>query len=132
FQKYNADAYLLEWTKCYAADVDTFLEYMFPRNDGGIVFGGDYMSGYGWGLYICKQNTSGGIEWSNGYSKGNNYLQRDMIATNDGGYIIVGEVFYTDTNFTKHYGDLMSSDIGVVKVDSVGNKMWCKVIGGTG
>jgi len=132
FQKYNGDATVLEWTKCFAADGDTFLIYMFPKNDGGIVFGGEYKSGLGWGFYICKQDVVGNIIWSHGYSKGNGPLLRDMIATNDGGYIMTGNLSYADTNFAIHYGSFMDNDIGVIKLDSSGNKVWSKVIGGTG
>jgi len=54
-----------------------------------------------------------------------------MIATKDGGYIMVGEISYTDTDFTIHYGSWADPDIAVLKVDSNGNKVWSKVIGGS-
>ena len=59
FVKYNASASIIEWSKCYSYGMggDTSLIYMFPQNDGGNVFGGEYLSGYGWGFYVCKQES---------------------------------------------------------------------------
>ncbi len=131
FLKYNADGTILEWSRCFGAGGDTNIVYIFPTRDNGFVLGGDFGSGDGYGFYICKQDAIGNILWSRSYSKGSDPLLRDMIATSDGGYIMLGELYYTDTNFVTHYGGL-SEDIGVLKLDSNGNKIWAKVIGGTG
>ncbi len=129
--KFNSDASVLEWTKCYEGTGDTLLSYIFPQSDSGIVFGGEFQSGYGWGFYICKQDELGNIIWSHSYSKGNSPLLNDMIATNDGGYIMLGVVYYTDSNFTVHNSGSLNSDIGIIKLDSTGNKQWSKAIGGS-
>jgi type IX secretion system substrate protein len=131
FLKYNSDAMVLEWTKCLLLDGDTSLEYIFPTSDGGFVFGGNYYT-TGWGMYICKQDALGNIVWSHGYSKGNDLSLISMITTGDGGYIMAGESSYVDTNVIVHYGSFMDADIFVMKVDSIGNKVWGKVVGGTG
>ncbi len=130
FQKYNADASALEWTKCYAAN--GFLSYIYPAYNGENVFGGGYNSGTGRGFYISKYDVLDNAIWSKGYSEGNSPLLFDMKQTSDGGYIMVGQVFYVDTNFTKHYGSWTDADIGILKLDSLGNKVWSKVVGGTG
>jgi Secretion system C-terminal sorting domain len=133
FVKYNSDASEIEWSKCYgyASGGDTGYIYMYPQNDGETVFGGEYLSGSGWGFYICKQDGLGNIVWSHGYSKGNSPLLRDMIATNDGGYLMIGIVYYTDSNFTVHNSGSGNADIGVLKLDSLGNKQWSRAIGGS-
>ncbi len=131
FQKYNSDASILDWSKCYGAGGDSFLIYMFSQNDGGYVLGGEYGPGLGWGYYICKQDALGNILWSHSYSKGNSPLLYDMIATSDGGYMMIGDVYYTDTNFTVHNSGSLYADIGVLKLDSLGNKIWSKAIGGS-
>ena len=133
FIKYNPSASIIEWSKCYSYGMggDTSLLYMFPQTDGGSVFGGEYLSAYGWGFYICKQDAMGNILWSHGYSQGESPLLHDMIPTNDGGYIMIGDVYYSDTNFIVHNSGSLNADIGVVKVDSVGNKQWSKAIGGS-
>jgi hypothetical protein len=132
FLKYNPDQSILEWSKCYQFDGDTFLSYIFPTNDGGFVVGGNYNSASDWGMYICKQDALGNIIWSHEYSKGNGLQTTCMTATDDGGYLMAGASYYTDTNVSIHYGSFMDADIFVLKVDSIGNKVWGKVIGGTG
>ena len=131
FLKYNADASILEWTKCYENSGDSFILYLFPTNDGGFVLGGEFNSAIGEGFLICKEDGLGNIIWSHSYSKGTGALVHDMIATNDGGYIMIGNVFYTDTNFTVHNSGSLNADIAVIKLDSFGNKVWSKAIGGT-
>jgi len=131
FLKYNADASILEWSKCYGYDGDTGLAYMFPTNNGGTVLGGQYTSAEGWGFYICKQDAMGNIVWSHGYSKGMGPLLGNMVATDDGGYLMSGQCYYVDTNTTTHYGSSMSADIWILKLDSLGNKVWSRVIGGS-
>ncbi len=129
FLKYNADATVLEWSKCFQINGDTFLLYPNPTYDTGFIIGGLYGPGGG-GFYICKQDKYGGIVWSHGYSKGNSMNPQEMIACEDGGYIMMGTSHYTDTNIAIHYGSWMDPDIFVMKVDSLGNKIWAKVIGG--
>jgi hypothetical protein len=131
FLKYNSDASIIEWTKCYDSEGDSTFEYMFPTGDGGNVLGGIYNSDSGFGFFICKENIAGMIIWQNGFSKGLSAGPIDMMATNDGSYIIVGYVYYSDTNFTVHGGGSTLSDIGVIKIDSVGNKVWSRAIGGS-
>jgi hypothetical protein len=132
FLKYNSDATILEWTKCFSYSTgDTSLDFMFPQNDGGAVIGGLYNSTIGWGFYICRHDAADNILWAHGYSIGLSAIPKDMIATSDGGYIIVGGVYYSDTNFTVHNSGSFHADIGVLKLDSLGNKIWSKAIGGT-
>ena len=130
FLKYNSDASILEWSKCYEWDGDTTLTHIFPTNDGGFVLGGNYKGT--WGMYICKQDALGNIIWSHGYSKGSGLYLSSMIATDNGGYFLAGESYYADTNVSIHYGSFTEGDFFVLKVDSIGNKVWGKVIGGTG
>jgi Secretion system C-terminal sorting domain len=129
FLKYSADGSNLEWSKCSVNG-----SYIYPQNDGGFIFGGMTSSvPSGWAFKIVKEDASGTITWSKTYGgQAASAILRSMTATEDGGYIMVGETNYTDSDFTTHHGGFMEADIAVIKVDSNGNKVWSRVIGGSG
>ncbi len=131
FIKYNGDASLIEWKKCYDQRGDSAFGYIFPTSDGGVVLGGGGSSTIGEGFLISKQDAFGSLVWNKWYSKGMGAIIHDMIATSDGGFVMVGDVFYTDTNFTVHNSGSLNGDIAIIKLDSLGNKEWSKAIGGT-
>ena len=128
FLKYNSDATILEWTKCNG--IGSYINILY---DNSFIFGGVTTAvPSGWAFDILKQNNTGLILWSKTYGGQNAGARlKGMIACDDGGYIMVGETNYSDTDFTIHYGSFMDDDIAVVKVDSNGNKVWAKVIGGS-
>ena len=127
FLKYNSDASILEWHKCYNSSI---YGYMFSTANDDYVFGG---IGSGSTHYFCihKEDTSGSVMWSKSYGDGAEALLSGIIATADGGYIMTGTTYYTSVDFPVHYGSWMDEDIAVIKVDSNGNKMWSRVIGGS-
>ena len=127
FLKYNSDATILEWTKCVIGGGDTTLLYLFPTADGGFVYGGMYGGG---GFYISKHDALDNIIWGKTYATSTGIGPSDIIATSDGGYIMTGAFLYADTNFTIHYGSWMNADIGIMKLDSQGNKLWSTALGG--
>lgn len=128
FFKYNADASVLQWNKC-----STDGSFIFPQADGSFIFGGISTAvPSGWAFKITKQNVAGSTVWQKTYGGDSaSAILRDMIATPDGGYIMLGETNYSDSDFTVHYGGWVYADLAVLKVDSNGNKVWSKVIGGT-
>ncbi len=132
FLKYNPDASVSEWSKCfryYTGDTDDVAPvHIFPTGDNGFVIGSlCYPSGGG--ISLRKLDASGNIIWNHTFSKGNALYLSGMIACDDGGYIVSGSSLYTDTNVIVNYG---GPDLFVMKIDSLGNKVWTKVIGGSG
>jgi hypothetical protein len=91
FIKFSDDG-TTEWSKCYGREGDSSLNYIFPKYDGGVVLGG--MFNFPWGLYICKQDATGAIIWSHGYSYGNNLFLNKIVSTEDGGYPRLSVVFH--------------------------------------
>ena len=131
FLKYNEDGTVLDWYKCYGSNGDSGIVYLFPRNDGTNVVGGNFGSSNGWGCLLAKHDNDGNVIWQRNYSKGGGSVLKHMIETEDGGYLILSESHRTDTNVLVHYGSWSSFDIWVLKVDSNGYKQWSKVIGGS-
>jgi len=51
-----------------------------------------------------------------------------IVKTNDGGMIVVGHTNSSDGDINKQYDQI---DIWIIKIDSQGNKVWSKTIGGS-
>ena len=128
YLKYNADASVLEWSKCF-----TLGPYIFPQADGSFLFGSVTDTAPArWAYQITKTTASGSVVWIKTYGgQGASAGLTSMIATADGCYIMGGATNYTDTDFTIHYGSWMDADFAIIKVDRNGNKIWSRVIGGT-
>jgi hypothetical protein len=81
--------------------------------DGGYIFTG---LSVGYGTFLVKTDTLGSIEWSKFYAypsqSGN-----DVIATPDGGYLIVGRCLVTAAD---------GYDLAILKTDSVGDTLWTR------
>ncbi len=129
YLKYNASASSLLWSKCSAVGGGA---YMFPRSDGSFYFGQQLSIPGGSTVRVRSEDADENLLWSRQYGSGASPFLRGMIACEDGGYIIVCEVFYTDTDVVSHYGSWSNADIWAMKVDADGYKVWSKVIGGTG
>lgn len=87
------------------------------------------------GLYsdakIIKTDASGNVTWEKIIAgSGNDFAVAAKIAT-DGGYIFVG---YSDSSNSEDITDVNhgSYDFWVVKLDSLGNTLWNKLLGGSG
>ncbi len=94
-------------------------------SDGGYVVVGcsDCMFSTTADLYIVKVDKEGDTIWTKtlgryGYAEVANSVQE----TRDGGYIICGAIELEDNN----------SDIWLIKMDSLGDTLWTRTIGGTG
>jgi hypothetical protein len=92
--------------------------------DGGYIVAG-YTTSYGAGLYdiyLVKTDSLGNQIWQRTYGGYNTEIGFYMQQTSDNGYIIIG---YTDS-----YG-AGSSDIYLIKTDTLGNPIWQRTFGGS-
>ena len=132
FNKYNADGSVLEWQRCRDSDPDSAFGYVFPLPDATYVMGGGSFTSTAIDFMIKKEDANGANLWSKVYGGSGGELLRDMAATNDGGYIMVGISSSNDGDVGFHYGGQFNHDIWALKLDSNGKKVWSAVIGGTG
>ncbi len=128
FTKFNNDATVAEWSKCFGTQGDSFLLFLYPQPDGSDIVLGDFKAS---GALIKKYDAAGGEVWQKNYSKGKAVKLHSTMPTADGGYLLLCTSHYVDTNVLVHYGPWDLGDFWLVKVDSSGNKVWSKVIGGT-
>jgi hypothetical protein len=81
-----------------------------------------------------KPNTEGqrptapNISWSKSFGGTGHDKAQSVVATPDGGYVLVGYTFSNDGDFNGNKG---GSDAFVIKVDGSGEKQWVKLFGGS-
>lgn len=127
----------LIWEKSFGGSSLDKVEHLEPTSDGGFILCGVSLSqdgdlqdnNGGFDSWVAKIDTMGNIEWQKNYG-GDNSEQAYMIKqTGDGGYILLN-ISSSDN------GDVLvangSSDIWVLRLNSVGDIFWQSSIGGSG
>jgi hypothetical protein len=97
---------------------------IIQSSDGGYVVAG-FTQSFGAGgadFYVVKLDSSGNIVWTKTIGGSNWDVAYSIIQSSDGGYIVAG------LTYSFGAGD---SDIYLVKLDSSGNTVWTKTIGGS-
>jgi hypothetical protein len=131
FQKYDSTGGNLMWEKCFPiATGSPLIQYLFPTGSAFFEAGREGQNANGvTNVLIRKADQQDNVIWSKEFFVGGAI---DAISqTTDGGFIIVSSPSDTGGEVYTHYGPPMSFDIFVIKVDSNGNKLWSKVIGGS-
>ncbi|WP_144603928.1 T9SS type A sorting domain-containing protein [Algoriphagus algorifonticola] len=123
YTKYKADGYSIEWTDCYS---DGFGIIDRLPNGEKILFGN-----MGNDFQLRKDDANGSTIWTKQYGGSAGELFKDIISTDDGGYIAVFQTNSNDGDVGSHYGNQFTMDIWVMKVDSNGDKVWSTVLGGS-
>jgi hypothetical protein len=93
-------------------------------NDGNLILG-VFSKSFGKNSYsfmLIKTNLQGVIKWSKAYLTSGDDIYRDMITTEDGGFLSVG--------FTNSFG-AGGYDFYLLKTDNNGNVLWAKTYGGS-
>lgn len=83
--------------------------------------------------WVIKFDSNGEVEWQDTYGGSEQDVFSSVKKTSDGGYILAGRTDSNDGDVSEHYGtagDLVP-DYWVVKLNSSGNIIWEKSLGGT-
>ena len=115
----------LVWTRTIGGSADEYPGGITVSSDGNLIIAGSTRS-FGAGNYDCyivKLDTAGNLIWTRTLGETSADYCRDVVATNDGGCIAVGDGRTTLTS---------SSDIRIFRLDANGNLVWDLIVGGSG
>jgi hypothetical protein len=131
----------LQWQKCLGGYLDEVAHSVVLSNDSGFVIAGytrsndgdvtgNYDSiGYSEDYWVVKLNSLGNIIWQKCYGGSKDDSPASISKTSDGGYIIAGQTSSYDGDVIGKYDTL--SEVGwVIKIDSIGNLQWQKLLSG--
>ena len=128
--KYDSNGQL-QWQECTATDPDSNYFIHFPLANGESIWGGTITLNVGRDFLICRKDINGNKIWAKRFGGSNDEMFRDMIESDDGGYIMYGISYSSDGDVGLHYGIQFASDLWAIKIDSNGNKLWSVVVGGS-
>ena len=125
----------LEWEKSYGGtSSELAIDMKITSDSGYIITGvtysndGDINSNNGRSDYwVVKLNSLGNLEWEKNFGDTSYDGGSSIIETNDGGYITIGQLSEVGNplNHSEKY------NIGVFKIDGLGNLEWNKIYGGS-
>ena len=126
----------VDWQKSLGGSNFDYGSSINATSDGGYIItgytssnDGDVSGNHG-GLdvWVVKLDSSGNIVWQKTLGGSENDYANTGQQTSDGGYILTGYTYSNNGDVSGNHG---YEDIWVVKLDSSGNIVWQKCLGGT-
>jgi hypothetical protein len=139
--KLNANGTII-WSKTMGGSGSDIGFSVVESSDGGYVFAGYTSSndgdvtGYHGNIdfWVIKLDVNGNLIWNKVYG-GSNYespgFSNSIISTTNGDFIIVGNTQSNDGDVTGMHLNVFTSDAWVLRINSIGNIVWQKCLGGT-
>jgi phage-related tail fiber protein len=114
----------VQWTKTIGGSSDDVAFSIIQSSDGGYVVAGRTFSfeTVSYDFYVVKLDSGGNIVWTKAIGGNSSEEAYSITQSSDGGYVVAG--------LTQSFG-AGNEDIYVVKLDSSGNVLWTKTIGGS-
>ncbi|MBN8680354.1 MAG: T9SS type A sorting domain-containing protein [Chitinophagales bacterium] len=127
----------IEWTKAIGGtSADEIHAIQLIPNGHCMVVGfglsnnGDFLGKYGVNdIWLAKLDASGNLVWKQNYGGLNDDRAYGLKSTSDGGWIVAGKTRSNSVDVSGNHGDF---DAWVVRLDSLGNIIWQKCLGGSG
>lgn len=136
--KLDLDGNIL-WQTCYGGEGHDYFSDISQTSDGGCIIVGSSRSDFIDGIstenngssdcWIVKLDNLGSIEWFKIYGGHHEDAMRNIIETDDGGYIVAGSTWSNDGDIIGFKG---GTDGWILKLDDIGNIEWNKCYGGSG
>lgn len=128
---------MIEWKKAFGgSSVETATDIKQTADGGYIVVGGTYSvngdvtdNAGALDVWLVKLDASGTIEWQKTYGGSSIEMGYSVQQTTDGGYVVAGYTTSIDGDITGNNG---STDMWIIKVDTLGILEWQQSLGGPG
>jgi len=130
----------LQWQKSLGGlDIDDARSIIQTSDGGYMVVGYSYSNNYdvtdshgGGDMWAVKLNNTGAIEWQKSLG-GSSYDMALAVQETSGGYVIAGSTTSNDGDVTGfHGGGWLFGDYWIVKINTDGDILWQKALGGSG
>ncbi len=127
----------INWKKIMGGLVDDELRDIKQTSDGGYIIagfsnsynGGDVSGNHGnLDYWIVKTDATGNITWQKSFGGSGADHGEYVQQTSDGGYVVGGYTKSTDGDVSGNHGLF---DYWVIKINSLGDLIWQKTLGGT-
>ncbi|MEO0506316.1 MAG: hypothetical protein AAF090_09200 [Bacteroidota bacterium] len=133
--KLDADGNLL-WRRYFGGTNNDRSFGAVEANDGGLVMIGasesddfDISNPNGsYDVWVVKISAKGDLIWEKSFGGTGIDRAYDVVKTDEGAYVIVGETFSTDGDIFKNNGE---SDAWLIKVSDKGDLLWERTFGGS-
>jgi len=133
--KLDADGNLI-WQKCLGGFGDDRGQSIEQTTDGGYIVAGysdsndgDVSGNHGLEDYwVVKLDGDGSLVWQKALGGSSNEYLQSIQQTTDGGFIVAGNTFSNDGNVSGNHGN---DDYWIVRLDTAGEIMWQKCLGGS-
>lgn len=126
----------IEWEKSLGGSGNDYANSIQQTTDGGYIVAGfsdsndgDVTGNHGhWDYWIVKLDSTGSIQWQKSLGGSAYDYAYSIQQTADGGYIVAGDSDSNNGDVSGNHGQL---DYWIVKLNSCGNILWQKSLGGS-
>lgn len=129
----------IQWARTYGGSAVDIAQRVIVTADGGTVLAGYTSSKDGivparpsrdyWDLLVVKLSSCGEIQWSKSFGGTGYESAKDIVQTDDGGFLVLGETNSTDGDVTSGYGG--TKDVWLLRLSADGSLQWQKRYGGS-
>lgn len=126
------------WDRTFGGSGSDLAAQIVKTNDGGFLIGGssnsptsgDKSSNSSNGDYwIIKLNSNGEIQWDKTFGSIEDDYLKSMLQLSDGTFLLSGESYGNQSGY-KSENSKGGIDYWIIKIDSNGNKVWDRTLGG--